>query len=393
MMRPVKSWHAPGDAMKTGILVILTLVLLLSCGRKTGNDTDAAFRFPEPVPLDLELVAEIHPREDWPAEVLMQRLLTMGPDSVYVCAGGGQTAWRLDFKGNVLGPFGRKGQGPGEFQRFISGVFRHGNLWLASGPAFAEFDDQGKVIRHLQLRGFPRYWDVCDAGFVVEEWKLGDEGVAGVSLVVFGPSGAEQQVLVPDGNTGSVPIQIGKALQSAAFGRGVFPTMLWALDAGRDAVYVMDSGTYELKAMNIDGSIRWTFRAADYDEGPSVTGEMADALVERETSMMRVPDMEAYIRKLKAAVPDRVCPIHSMTVTPGGLILVARQRGYEDLVYDALRPDGTICGTFTQPVEMKRELTLTPMGGDLIAEMVHPEGKDTEPFVRIFRVKNPPAGW
>lgn len=104
----------------------LYLLLLGGCqgaSQQTLTTDVSRFVFSEPRELQLDLVEEIHPQNKWPVDVEMDRLIVLDETGVFVTGFNVSTTWRIDFSGDVLGSFGRRGQGPGEFQQFIRVVF------------------------------------------------------------------------------------------------------------------------------------------------------------------------------------------------------------------------------------------------------------------------------
>lgn len=185
---------------------------------------------------------EIDGTKDWvrPTAVAVSR----AGDRVYVVDTGGvgsdsHRVFRYDGAGRALGPLGRRGDAPGEFNLPTdAAVAPDGSLWVLDAGNFRvqAFEPDGRVRHHFGSAGTAVGQFARPRGLAVDR-----DGLVYVSDASF----CNLQVFQPDG---TVLLAIGsRAVERDAPGRYLLPAKLAADETGR--VYVVDQFLHKVEVL------------------------------------------------------------------------------------------------------------------------------------------------
>ena len=108
----------------------------------------------------------------------------------------------FDSTGIFSSTIGRRGQGPGEWQRSVNFAYGHGEIWLleARTDRVHVFDEDLRFLRSIRLPGMG--WSVAphpEGGWVVASTRRSSEGITTLHLIA--PDGAIQRSFAPVGFT------------------------------------------------------------------------------------------------------------------------------------------------------------------------------------------------
>jgi len=232
--------------------------------------------------------------------------------------------FRFDRSGDLLGSFGRRGQGPGELQwPFLSGVSADGVVSLSDyGQKCIDYTRDGQVLRETTLKG---------RAFRVDPLENG-------KFLVFGP-------LRPDPQKPDVFIQV-LTLRDADFeeikvldryestmgSNRQVPFFMWRVSAGRIFIANQARG-YEIWVYDLEGNLMRKIRK-EY-RTVKVTENIKEAILGPDYRKSGLPQDRYF--------PDPLPPLNQFFADDEGRIFVMTYEpgpNAEEYIWDIFDPDG-----------------------------------------------------
>ena len=110
--------------------------------------------------------------------------------NIYVLDSGATRIQKYDKNGKFLQTIGRKGQGPGEFERPISLSFdKNKNLYVSEMVKIHMFDPKGKFVRGIKVPFFYMDFAADGEGHYVVTGRITIEGAQNLGVLILDPEG------------------------------------------------------------------------------------------------------------------------------------------------------------------------------------------------------------
>ncbi|MEX1257154.1 MAG: hypothetical protein WEG36_06005 [Gemmatimonadota bacterium] len=285
-------------------------------------------------------------------------------------------------EGQVIGSFGRSGEGPGEFLNLVYGGLRSDTLWVydgrqrrvtfispelnflrtapgVTGPIFlrsaehaVEFEGvsfqamtaDGAIYASLTLR-------TAQPGFPLEP-TLNRRGI------VESDGTVRRLIATYDGGPSNYRIEMPNVIAGGRFPFPILPFMEISSDGSHygqvlTSVEGPDAGTFQVISLDAEGDTVYSRRVPfDIVELPSV---VADSVIDAAVTTMesRISGMGEPYRDL-AWVPPMYPPVEDLVVgTDGSIWIRLRPRDEGTSRYLVLRPDGAPHGEATLPGDVR----------------------------------------
>lgn len=300
----------------------------------------------------LEIVHQFTEDPSWGEDVMIQDVLLATPRRYYL---GDYRAIRIlavDKNGKLLHSFLKKGQGPGEFQ-WLRTIQKLGNtLWVSGSRKLDTFSMDGILKSETRFNKY--YYNLT---------MMNDSIFAGVRIEIEGDEKTGRRIkraalwdlkekalksFRTSDKRGVFEFKQDKMFLTLSFGGGYVPDLILAADPAKKRIYICETDIYRIYVMNMEGS---TIQTIQRTVEPAVlTDKDKDEMAEN----FRVNGMDQsdIRRRLKKQLPDRMCPVASLQVTPDGYLIVERpvKRGTNEL--DMYSPTGEFLATLQNPEDL-----------------------------------------
>ena len=300
----------------------------------------------------LEIVHKFTQDPSWGEDVMIQDVLLGTPQRYYL---GDYRAIRIlavDKNGKLLHSFLKKGQGPGEFQ-WLRTIQKLGNtLWVSGSRKLDSFSMDG--ILKSETRFDHYYYNLK---------MMDDSRFAGVRIETEGDEKTGRRFkragfwelkekrlksFRTSDKRGVFEFKQDNMFLTLSFGGGYVPDLILAADPAKKRIYICETDIYRIYVLNMKGS---TIQTIQRTVEPAV---LTDKDKNEMAENFRVGGMDQNdIRmRLKKQLPDRMCPVASLQVTPDGYLIVERpvKRGTNEL--DMFSPTGEFLATLQNPKDI-----------------------------------------
>lgn len=310
----------------------------------------------------------------------------------------------FDAEGRFLAAHGRKGEGPGEFQRpALVGAVGEDTLVVVDNDlrrislvhAEEGFLESSRISDDLGGGAYPQgmfsdasivlgggfYWSSTSgveltSGYSRRSTNFWSTNLAGELVTEFGEFfGSEFFMDVQDEGGGAVSMRA----RLIPFGKYSMQTV------GPDLFYVASGDSWEIQAFDPAGKLRKVFRLR---RAPSpVRSEDLEAMIQSEVDEASDPSAAPGIRTEyeKMPVPDFMPAFAGLHADSRGYLWVERYRppGEDNPVFDILAPDGALVGWVALPPGSD----ILEIGENAVV-VLHRDELEVE-YVRVFGLKRP----
>jgi len=337
------------------IMGVCLLATLLSCGGNAVSEEPVVAKNVqkegEQAP-KLKEIRRIAQDPSWGEDVMIQDVLLGTPQRYYL---GDHRAIRIlavDKNGKLLHSFLKKGQGPGEFQ-WLRMIQKPGNtLWVSGGRKLDSFSMDGILKSETHLGHYYYNLKMMDDSRFVGV-RIETEGVAinGPRLKRAGLWDLKEKTLKSfrtSDKIGVFEFKNDKMYLTISFGGIVMPDLILAADPAKKRIYICETDIYRIYVLNMEGKLIQTIErtvepAVLTDKGKD---EMAGSF------RMSGMDQNDVRRRLKRQLPDRMCQVASLQVTPDGYLIVEHPVKYDTSELDMFSPTGEFLATLQNPKDI-----------------------------------------
>ncbi len=347
---------------KQQVWKVLTLACMLGiafgCGSKptdseeklaTGN---AGPKYGIYVP-QLDVVREIEQTDQWGEEITINWISAVTDDLIYLLDSRTMRMLAVDWEGDLVQSFLKKGQGPGEFQYFPRAQVLGSDLWLYEWQKVDRFSMDGKLLKEFRIQENYMNMVMLDEERytgVVTTATSEEEDSEQVKLAAIWDLEENQLIkLAESEKLGTFDLHIGQSFIRIMFGGGITPTLILAADSERKLIYTCVNDEYKIQVWDDQGN---PLRTIERDI-PQVV--MTDEHKDELASGLRIGGENSgeVKRALRKQLPDVYCRIAAIQVADTGHLIVERPVGYDQMELDIYAPDGTFLVTWQSPEELK----------------------------------------
>jgi len=260
----------------------------------------------------------------WGEDVVIQYVLLATPERYYLGDFRAIRILAVGMNGKLQHSFLKKGQGPGEFQ-WLSQVQKLGdNLWVYGTRKLDRLSGDG--ILRSEVRFDKYYYNLT---------MMNDSKFAGVRTEVEGDEKTGRRIkraglwdlkenrlksFRTSDQRGVFEFKQDKTFLTLSFGGGLVPDLILAGDPATQRIYVCETDIYRIYVMNAEGKLIQTIERTI--EPAVLTDQDKDELAGNFN--VNGMDQNDIRMRLKKQLPDRMCPVASMQVTPDGYLIVER---------------------------------------------------------------------
>jgi hypothetical protein len=236
---------------------------------------------------------------------------------------------KFDSLGKLLFVFGRKGQGPGEFDRPLGTCFdRAGHFYIRSSAsgAISEFDENGVFIHlhHLE-RHAANFGILEDEGFIYQTFsRVGNSTVD--HIITADENGQAQRTL------GNFPAMNVASVKGHSIALSYYPRLMLSAHACGLAVFG-DSRSYRLYVANRRGEI---IRAIEVSEASrpltsKLKGQITEQYLDRQKqgASRGEPLTREDVQEALSTLPSSLPFFSRLMIDEKGYVFVLRYREYD----------------------------------------------------------------
>jgi hypothetical protein len=248
---------------------------------------------------------------------------------------GGTGFYRFGSKGEYLGSYNKKGQGPGEFSEWnpIVPFFLAGQIWVVNGMKLVEFDKDGRFLHERKLKDQPAIF-IDESHFLTERSefnKNGSDQTKTLTLVRLGKeslSDVRETDILSGTGIGSIRNKNGKGGLVDPWGT---PNICYAYGSEARRIYVAINTEYKIQVKNLKGQTITVIEKAH-----------ANVKISRkdvETILGSMVTKEPF-KWMLDAYPDRLVAMNDIQPLPNSYLLVRRICGPKETEVDVFDGEG-----------------------------------------------------
>ncbi|RLE21760.1 MAG: hypothetical protein DRJ08_05095 [Acidobacteria bacterium] len=300
----------------------------------------------------IEEVHRFSQNPSWGEDVMIQYVLLATPERYYLGDFRGIHILAVDMNGTLQHSFLKKGQGPGEFQ-WLSQVQKLGDdLWVYGTRKLDRLSKDG--ILRSEVRFEKYYYDFImmnDSHFAGVRTEIEGDEKTGRRFKRAGLWDLKENRLKSyrtSDKRGVFEFKQDKMFLTLSFGGGLVPDLILSGDPDTQRIYVCETDIYRIYVMNKEGNLIQTIERTV--EPAVLTDQDKDELAGNFN--VNGMDQNDIRRRLKKQLPDRMCPVASLQVTPDGYLIVERPVKKEINELDMYSPTGEFLATFQNPKDV-----------------------------------------
>jgi hypothetical protein len=285
------------------------------------------------VRLEVEKTLLINPYDQ--PEVGMKYFFFKRGDDGAVILYFGTEFHRFGPKGEYLGSYNKKGQGPGEFSEgnLIAPFFLGGRIWVAGGTKVAEFDKDGRFLRERTLKDRPSIL-IDESHFLTERSEFNKnrtEQTKTLTLVRFAKeslSDVREVDILQGTGVGSIRNKNGRGGLVEPWGT---PDLRFAYGRETQRIYAAINTEYKILVKNLKGETTAVIEKAH----ENVKISRKDVGMILGTMVTKDP-----FKWMLDAYPDRLVALNDIQPLQNGYLLVRRVSGLKETEIDVFDGEG-----------------------------------------------------
>jgi hypothetical protein len=300
----------------------------------------------------LEIVRQFTQKPSWGEDVMVQGVLFGTPDRYYLRDFRAIHILAVNMNGKLLNSFLKKGQGPGEFQLLPQVQKLGNNLWVYGTRKLDRLSMDGILKSEIRFETY--YYNLTmmnDSSFAGVRTETEGNEKSGRRFKRAGLWDLKEKRMKSfrtSDKRGVFEFKLDDKFLTVSFGGGYVPDLILAGDPDRQRIYACETDVYRIYVLNMDGT---TIRTIQRTVEPAVLTEK-DKNEMAENLRVNGMDQNDVRKRLKKQLPDRMCPVASLQVTPDGYLLVERPVKSGTYELDMYSPTGEFLATLQNPKDI-----------------------------------------